>query len=84
MKSFFLTAAILSTNIAHASTLEKEDNAQSEEAKQSSGVTFIDVRSSDEVLRQYLLPLPAEFKDSQRDETLHEFINQKIRWEDND
>lgn len=48
------------------------------------GVTFIDAQSQNEVLRQYLLPSPFLVDEDQSDEVLYEFMNQKIKWEEND
>ncbi|PMO44223.1 hypothetical protein BCT11_07665 [Vibrio sp. 10N.222.52.B12] len=48
------------------------------------GVTFIDAQSQNEVLHQYLLPSPVLVDEDQSDEALYEFMNQKIKWEDND
>ncbi len=48
------------------------------------GVTFIDAQSQNEVLRQYLLPSPVLVDDDQSDEALYEFMNQKMKWEEND
>ena len=48
------------------------------------GVTFIDAQSQNEVLRQYLLPTPILVDEDQSDEALYEFMNQKMKWEEND
>lgn len=48
------------------------------------GVTFIDAQSQNEVLRQYLLPSPVLVDEDQSDEALYEFMNQKMKWEEND
>jgi len=47
-------------------------------------VTFIYAQSQNEVLCQYLLPSPIFADEDQADEALYEFMNQKIRWEEND
>ena len=61
-------------------------NAWSQEGMDSddAGVTFVDAQSQDEVLRQYLLSPPALVDEDQSDEMLYEFMNQKIKWEEND
>lgn len=49
-----------------------------------SGVTFIDAKSTNEVLRQYLLPPPELVDEEQMDAVLYEFMNQKVKWEEYD
>ncbi|TNZ88000.1 hypothetical protein CGK40_22940 [Vibrio parahaemolyticus] len=64
---------------AWAQEAPTDDNASGD-----AGVTFIDAQSQNEVLRQYLLPPPMLIGEDQSDEALYEFMNQKMKWEEND
>lgn len=61
-----------------------QEGMDSDDAGIDAGVTFVDAQSQDEVLRQYLLSPPALVDEDQSDEMLYEFMNQKIKWEEND
>ncbi|HGZ7315114.1 TPA: hypothetical protein ACOL2D_004547 [Vibrio parahaemolyticus] len=61
-----------------------QDAPTNDKTDVDAGVTFIDAQSQNEVLRQYLLPSLVLVDDDQSDEALYEFMNQKMKWEDND
>ena len=61
-----------------------QDVPTNDKTGDDSGVTFIDAQSQNEVLQQYLLPSPVLVDEDESDEALYEFMNQKMKWEDND
>ncbi len=61
-----------------------QDAPTDDKVNVDAGVTFIDAQSQNEALRQYLLPSPVLVDEDQSDEALYEFMNQKMKWEDND
>ncbi len=83
MKSTHLLGVLLLCAMGSMSAWAQEVSTD-DKAAVDTGVTFIDAQSQNEVLRQYLLPSPVLVDEDQSDEALYEFMNQKMKWEDND
>lgn len=81
MRLTFLLSAI---GVMSSVNVWAQEASTSDDATIDAGVTFIDAQSQNEVLRQYLLPSPIFVDEDQSDEALYEFMNQKIKWEEND
>lgn len=79
-----LTFLLSTIGVMSSVSLWAQEASTSDDAAIAAGVTFIDAQSQNEVLRQYLLPSPIFVDEDQSDEALYEFMNQKIKWEEND
>ncbi|MFV0486458.1 MAG: hypothetical protein ACK5NL_04660 [Vibrio fluvialis] len=55
-----------------------------EQQKDGDGVTFVDGESADEKIRRYLMALDLFDIQDESDIELYSFINDKMKWENND